>query len=88
MATTNRVTSPERLARFVAVYAEQLPIAIAKYPVDYCYPVTEAPTVAEKMAKAFASGSYNHDGQAIRLTCKALGFKHTRTAIESFLCGL
>jgi hypothetical protein len=76
------------IERFIATYREQLPVAVAKYPDDYPWAKPGAlaiETVADRMAAAIRAGSYNHDGHAFRLTCKALGFKHTRTAIEQFI---
>jgi hypothetical protein len=66
-------------------YSRQLPIAVAKYPGDYAYPVSECPTVIGRMRAAFERGSFNHSGQAIKATCKALGLKYTRKAIVEFL---
>lgn len=42
---------------------------------------------ASAMIASFQRGDYNHDGRAIKATCKALGIKHTRTAIEAYFNG-
>lgn len=82
------MTEQSKLEQFVAEYAKQLPIAVEKYPADYPWRFHEGlPTevVAGRMAEAIRRDTYNHDGHAFRLTCKALGIKHTRKAIEQFI---
>lgn len=73
------------LEKFVAVYAEELPRAIKKYPDEYVFPITDAPVVIGKMRSAFERGTYNKDGRAIIATCKRLGIKHTYSAINAYL---
>lgn len=73
---------------FIAEYRRQLPVAVAKYPADYPWATAGTLTidaVADRMADAIRRGSYNQRSHAFRLTCKALGFKHTRAAIEGFI---
>ncbi len=77
-----------KLATFVETYRAQLRVAVEKWPEYYVWYSRDGIStdeVADRMAKAFESGSYNHDGNAIKLTCKALGIKYTRKAIEAFL---
>jgi hypothetical protein len=71
---------------FMATYAGELEKAAREHPAEYgpMYANGRVGIVAEKMRAAFYEGSYNHDGRAIRSTCRALGLKYTRTAIEAF----
>ena len=89
------------LDKFCAVYRQQLPVAMQKYPQHYGWKdgdvitthgnlgstsfVASIETTANKMCDAFARGTFNHDSKAIMLTCKTLGIKHTRTAIKAFI---
>ena len=41
--------------------------------------------LAEKMIAGLVDGSANHDGSGIKRACKAVGIKHTRTAIRAYL---
>jgi hypothetical protein len=59
--------------------------AHAKYPDNYRWPVENIPEVHARMMEAIKSGTYNHNSQGFRLTCKILGIKHTRKAIKEFL---
>lgn len=70
---------------FMTVYGEELEKAVAKYPDEYRYPVSECPTVAKKMRAGFEQGSYNKDGRAIKATCKRLGIAFTYTGINTYL---
>jgi hypothetical protein len=84
--TTKSPINAANLDRFMAIYQPALREAVLTMaPQEYGFGVDEVPAVAARMRAAFERGSYNHDGRAIRATCKALGFKHTRTAIEAFL---
>jgi hypothetical protein len=85
VSKAKRPINPENFALWCNEYAKQLPLAVVKYPENYSWPLENAPMVAEKMNAAFERGSYNYDSHAIKMTCKALGLKHTKTAIEGFL---
>lgn len=82
-----RLADPDRLAAFNAAYAIALKKAVVKYPDQYTWPVENLPVVVASMTLAIKMGCYNHSGHGMRLACKALGIKHTRTAIEAFLKG-
>lgn len=41
--------------------------------------------LAEKMTNGLLTGTANKDGDGIKRTCKALGIKHTYSAIKLFL---
>jgi hypothetical protein len=74
--------------KFKQVYLENLKLAVIKYPDEYRWPVENVPVVAEKMLAAVARNTFNHDSQGFKMTCKALGIKHTRKAILSFWNGV
>ena len=76
---------PDKLDVFFAVYERELARAVAKYPTEYGYAPEQAKTVAVKMRKALIERTYNHGGYGFSWTCKALGIKHTRKAIEAYL---
>lgn len=73
----------DQVDAFMVAYAPALTAAHAAG--KYEWPLAMLPTVTARMRAAFEAGSYNHGGPAMRLACKALGIKHTRTAIEAFL---
>lgn len=80
-----RIVHPGNLQCFMEVYGPALLFEVQTNPDEYGYPETEVPKVVERMRAAFERGSYNHDGKAIKATCKFLGIKYTRTAIEAFI---
>ena len=71
--------------RFLAVYREKLAAAITKHPDQYVWPIEELGPVMGRMTAALDRGSYSKDGLAFRATCRALGIKHTYTAINQFI---
>jgi hypothetical protein len=92
--------NPAKLAQFRAEYEKQLDIAVRNHPEEYPWaetmtvhgnvahntqPAKTVHEVADKMMAAIEYGSYNHDGRAFKETCKVLGIKHTRKAINEFL---
>lgn len=74
----------DRVALFMHVYGPTLKELHAKNPGHYVWPPEALPEVLKRMAVAFHAGTYHHDGTAIQATCKALGIKHTRKAMEAF----
>lgn len=74
-----------RLAQFMAIYTPCLAETLEKYPNEYAWPKADVPVVAARVREAIRNGTYNHDGRAIKATCKKLGIKHTRKAIQAFL---
>jgi hypothetical protein len=70
---------------FLKTYAKELEKAVQKYPKEYGCSIEQIPGVLGRMAIAFQKGTYNKDGRAIRNTCKALGIKHSYTAINHFI---
>jgi hypothetical protein len=73
--------------RFYEVYARLLPEMRKAKPEAYAWPESEMLKVLERMRRAFESGSFNHDGDAIKATCKELGIKYTRKSILEYLKG-
>lgn len=72
------------LERFMEVYRRQLLAAVTQYPGEYAFGPQDVGKVSDRMKAAFIAGSYNTDGRAIKATCKELGIKHTRKAMEEF----
>jgi hypothetical protein len=70
---------------FLAAYEAALTEARTKHPEDYGFPIDQLPVVFQRMKAAIIRNSYNYDGRAFRLACKAVGIKHTRKAIEAFI---
>lgn len=77
----------ERLEQWMEAYTPNLRRAVTERPDEYAFGLEGVPRVADRMRAAFERGSYNHDGHAIKWTCKALGIPHTRKAICAFLAG-
>ena len=69
---------------FKQVYLESLKEAIVKYPSNYCWPIENAPIVANKMFAAMDANTFNHDSHAYRIAAKKLEIKPTRKAILEF----
>lgn len=72
-------------AKFREAYELALRAACTEHPDEYAYPADEAPAVVDKMLRAIHENKFNHAGRALRATCKALGIKHTQTAIKAFV---
>ena len=70
---------------FMEEYGSQLEKAVAEHPGEYAYPKEHIPVVIGRMREAFLKGTYSGEGRAIKQTCKALGIKPTRTAINQFI---
>ena len=77
--------NPAKLDTFISVYAVQLAKAHAQAPDEYLWRIETLPTVVERMKKAIENGSFNHEGNGFKWTCKELGIKHTRKAIQEYL---
>lgn len=75
----------DRLARFAEVYRAHLAAAVVSHPEEYAWPIENVPTVADKMIDAVRRDSFSKDGRAMRATFKALGVKHTYTALREWL---
>jgi hypothetical protein len=77
--------NPERLAQFSRVYKEKL---VEGHKLGkYGWHASTLDSVHAKMMAAVERDSYDKDGYAFRQTCKALGIKHTYTAIYVYLYG-
>jgi len=86
----------ERFARWSEEYRQQLQAAVNAKPTEYAFRPEHAPQVAARILTSMAaSGAHNappmfginKDGRAMKATCKALGLKHTYTAINAYLRG-
>lgn len=73
------------LSTFMAIYADHLRDVVSDPTNGYWYGVDAVPQVVGKMYIALRENTYNHDGLAFKRTCKSLGIKYTRKAIEEFL---
>lgn len=71
--------------KFLAVYKDALASALRSNPEDYVWHISELDAVFELMAAAIVKDTYNKDTAAIKKTCKALGIKHTYTAIKEYI---
>ena len=87
-------------SKFLQTYAEKLTHRINTDP-DYGYlksattiignagntvlPIKTPEEIALKMTLGLINGTANHNGKAIKDTCKALGIKHTKRDIKLFL---
>lgn len=76
--------STDNFERFMVAYSRNLLAAVTQYPGEYVFGEGKVDEVSKKMRAAFVSGSYSHQGRAIKATCKELGIKHTRKAMEEF----
>jgi len=73
--------------RFATTYRAELTRLVAANPADFGFAPANADTVADRMIAAFAKGSYNKDGKAVKATCKKLGIAYTYAGINAFLKG-
>lgn len=78
----------KNLSAFVNEYRKQLTQAVTLRPDLYAYSTDLVPLVVDRMASAFEHRTYNHDSLAIKWTCKVLGIRHTRKAIDAFIQGI
>ncbi len=70
---------------FYAVYVGNLRYQVETHPEQYRWPANEAPAVAVRTVYGLATGIANKDSAAIKAACKALGIKHTYTALRAYL---
>jgi hypothetical protein len=76
----------DRFDKFWQVYAEELALAVTKYPDRYAWTNTlDVPIVVNRMTAAYVKGSYNKDSPAFKATCKRLGIKYTYSGIKSWM---
>jgi len=80
------VFNEARFDHFTRVYHEELTAAVRDYPQDFIWTGKHSVTdVVEKMMAAIRTGSYSHDGRAIKATLKRLGIKATYKAVREWL---
>jgi hypothetical protein len=70
---------------FMKVYEAELRFCLKCFPSEYAYTDDGVALVLDRMRTAIQEGTYNKDSRAIKRTCKALGIKHTYTAIKNYL---
>lgn len=70
---------------FKFIYTIYLKRCIQTMPEAYAWSIENLPVVLERMNAALDNGSYLKDSPAFKLTCKALGIKHTYTAISEYM---
>lgn len=70
---------------FMAVYAEQLKLAVEQNPEEYGWSLDKLPDVVARMRVAISNKLFNHNSTSFRNTCNILGIKHTRKAIFEFI---
>jgi len=71
---------------FREIYAKTLMADFTKHPTDYFWPLSELPTVVDKMTEACARGSAHLQSRAIKAAMKQLALKN-RTELMGFLKG-
>jgi len=70
--------------KFIEVYARELESAVIAHSDEYGFSLVDLERVVERMRNAFYEGTYSRDGLAMRRTCRALGIKCAKAAIEEF----
>lgn len=77
--------------KFGHAFRENLRKVVTLYPQEYAWPVDKSDEVANKMLGSIAQSIatrrnlFNKDSRAFEMTCKALGIKHTYSAIYEYL---
>lgn len=72
---------------FFLLWSIYLKRCVQTNPEQYAYSINNIEPILQRMNKAVITRAYNKDGDALRLTCKALGFRNTYTAINEYLAG-
>ena len=80
-------TRVAQAAKFIAVFAAKLEEARKAFAEQYGVNPPAVAIVAERMQRALETGSYHHDGQAMKMTCRQLDIPHSRRGIEAYLKG-
>lgn len=68
---------------FLSAYMKNLIIAKNKFPKLYEWKESDVLEVFRRMASSFRQGLYSRHCHAVRMTCKELGIKNTREAIDA-----
>lgn len=82
-----RRIDPRSLDAFMAIYARHLRALVRLPSLGYAYGLEAVPGVVARMRTAFAEGRYDLAGLAVRGTCRTLGLRPTRRAIDTYLLG-
>lgn len=76
------------LDRFTNIFMLNLAELIQLHPERYAFSLGSLlEEKGDRFKKAFESGDYDQHGEACKMTCKQLGLKNTRTAINQYLKG-
>ena len=70
---------------FRRAYMIELARQHALKPETYVWPISELPTIVDKMLAALERGGANIDSPAIKAACKTCGFKPGIQRIKDFL---
>lgn len=83
---TDTLTQTTNREKFRAALEEAYIYLFANDP-EYAYSASRITPalLAEKMTNAMIDNTANHEGAGFRRACKAVGIKHTRTAIRAYL---
>jgi len=83
--SNKRAVHPGNFQCFMDEYKKQLEYSVKTFPEEYAWPIENLEAVCERMVAAVERGSFNKDSRSFKLTCKALGIKHTYKAIVEFI---
>ena len=78
-------TTQDRMKHFIAVYRQMLTDVRLDPACDYVWPVSELPTVLDKMEASIKAGTFNKDSVSFRRTCKLLAIPHTYKGIFKYI---
>lgn len=77
----------KRTEIFRSTYLAELKAAIQKMPARFAYGVDKAELVTDRLMECIQNRNYLLTGEALKATCKKLGFKNTYKDIEAYLNG-
>jgi hypothetical protein len=82
------IPNPERVDAFRAALEAAYTDLFANDP-EYAYTASRCTPIglAQKMTDGMITGDANHEGAGMCRACKAVGIKHTYTAIRAYLSG-
>lgn len=85
--TTIQLRRAENAKVFIEHFKPAWERAVTDYPEEYGRGLSaaDAQRVSANMFAALVTGSYHHEGRAMKAACKALGIEYKRKSIEAFL---
>jgi hypothetical protein len=87
LAAPPRLLRPDRVTQFMGHYERHLRALVVQPSLGYAFALADVPAVVARMRRAFEADTYSLDGHALRGTCRALGIRSTRQAINAYLQG-